>query len=872
MRVMIWNALFLSFVLCYQPFIDAGKKKSSSRLVKRVVDVSKEIDAHDSMAGMHMEHEQPKVDTAMAGMHMEHEQPAAVAPTVQKAEAVAPVTMQPETQPVVAQAVTAEKKVETAMPKVAGKTQQAAPDISDIDRAKQQIKEAEVELAKLKQLVIAAQAAPSIQDVQQVIELNKRLISVFDKQIREYRARGVSYADPRIKQAQQNIGVAEQELAVYEKQLKSIKSVETSVSPVTGVKKKKELKSDVQSPHAHSAESVGTKSVIVAPLAATAPGNPAAQHAHTPAPIQQKHASAVLATKPKPVSSVALAKGEAAPMSHDHGAAMPTQADAAQPHEHSGTPAATDHMHMPMDKSDSTEQSAAYKNLHAYHSQGLGPSKFKLTPFGYVQTEMSFATRQLSVIQEFQPFLVPIRTFADSSNGNDIEDRSQFIPALHAHAGTLIEGPDVLNAKATADVSLEYYSPFPLNYSPATNPGVAVRIAGIILIHASLFMEWEKTVALFGQTWHPAEDPEVSIALDRVTFFGQLADPMNRLYQIRLTQKVLPQLNFIAALTSNLDFKAAQNLGVVPVQTQNPYWLNFHFQARAKINQNVFAVAADIYTEQPRLFETNQTVLDLDAPLVLTEAVFPTIPTCAPTKAFSVGLPLNPQQKFYATKQSVTSFSMMAFAKIDRDPFVLKLKGLMGSSLGQPLGGFAILNQCVPPLPTLGINPPCDANGTNPFTGAACTIPGAITQCIEPGQIEQPIVRIYGPLRIATFAAGLYLKNKFEPGIFIGVTKNLGSKDKIWPFADLSTSSLHQVALFGGSTLGADFSTFRYVSDLDYTIVVAPRIKWTTAPVSFNLEVEYTRASFGNNTRFATIDCSAPVECLRFIFEANYNF
>ncbi|MDR3550339.1 MAG: hypothetical protein P4L31_02930 [Candidatus Babeliales bacterium] len=851
MKKISFGALLLYFLACFQLSMSACfQKKSSSRLVKHVDGLSNEIDAHDSMVGMHMDPEKP-------------------APVVQS-EAPNPVVAQA---PVV-QAVVSEKKVESEMSKGTVKFEQAAPDISAIDRAKQQIKDAELELAKLKQLVAAAQAAPAVEDVIQVIELNKKLIAVFDKQIREYRAHGASYSDPRIKQLRQNIGNAEQELDLYEKQLKSIKPVITATPTVEIVKKKTELKSDVQSPHAHNAAPVQVKSVAAASL------------------MKHEHALAVLPTKPMQhaehnnAASMVSAHSTvpAAPMSHDHAAAMPAQAGAAP----------MDHMNMPpLPAGSSVEESAAYKNLHAYHSQGLMPSQFKLTPFGYIQNEISYATRQLSVIQEFQPFLVPINAAIDA-NGVDVENRSQFIPALHAHIGTLITGPEVMDAKASGDVSLEFYAPFPLNYAPATDPGLAVRIAGIILIHASMFVEWKKTVLLLGQTWHPGEDPEVSIAGDRVTFFGTLSDPMNRLYQIRLTQKVLPQFNFIAALTSNLDFKAAQNLGIDKDQIQNPFWLNFHFQARAKINQNVFALAADIYTEQPRLFETTQLVLDDDAALVLDTQVFPpSLSTCAPqTKAFSAGN-FNNSAAIFATKQSVTSFSMMAFAKVDRDPFVFKAKVLAGSSLGHPLGGFAIMNNCTSPTPVLNTNNECVVTGVNTCldtTLSDCMGTGACTvitpqPCIVPSAIASSYqaIRGYGPMRIATFASEIYLKNKIEPGIYIGVTKNLGSKDQIWDFQDLSP--LHQkcsatnpesllLCLADNGEINA--SIFKYVSDLDYTILIAPRIKWTIAPVMFSAEIEYTKASYVNSgavlTKFGTVTCSKPVDVIRFVLEGSFNF
>lgn len=811
-------------------------------------------------------------------------------------------------------------------------------------------KPAEIHLAKLNTLLNSTKASASQQNVSEIIDINKKLISIFDKEIQEFRSHGISYDDSRIKQLEVQIEDAQKKIDTYHKQLKSnlptidakknipnAKQDITSKNPIGGhyhqitsdqkLSKKPIAKIDstqirqvvahdhVATPAKISTVQAPKKNYIVSHDEASSHAMGAMlmpkTNAQTTAPTisdHQHHESLPATASPSGNASAAPGQAVAAAsptamQDHAiaHGATAARVIGGASPvdiKDHSAGHGGADahsgmgDMHMPPAGSN-VEDSAAYKNLHAYHSQGLGPSKFKLTPFGYVQNEMSYATRQLSVIQEFQPFLVPINAAIDKNN-KDLEDRSLFIPALHAHVGALIDGPDVLGAKASGDISLEFYAPFPLNYAPATDPGVSVRIAGIILVHASMFIEWEKTVLLLGQTWHPGEDPEVSIAGDRVTFFGALADPMNRLFQIRVTQKVTPQFNFISAFTSNLDFKAAQNLGTEMDQTQNPYWLNFHFQARAKFDRNVFAIAADIYTEQPRLFETTKLVLDDDARSLLYTQVFPgDIQTCAPaTRAFSAGNFFD-GESIFSTKESVTSFSMMGFAKVERDSFVFKAKALVGSSLGHPLGGFTVIDQCASPTPVLNTDNACQLQGTNVcFDESSDQCAGSIActtsipqPCIVPSAVaaDYKAIRGYGPMRLATFAAGIYLKNKIEPGIFFGFTKNLGSKEKIWPFHDLSP--IHQACdaptnpngsagiLCLGPQGRMNASLFKYVSDLDYTIVISPRIKWTIAPVTFSAEVEYTRAAYGlMSTYGAVTGCSVPVDVIRFILEGSFNF
>jgi len=900
MRVMFWSILF-GVVITYPHINFCNKKQRSNNnaLCNKVDALLKEIDvvyeSHDHGGGheAHASHDHGGHDAAPA-TPVATPAPAPQTMSMPETKTVSPASLTKDS----AQAKTQESKKEAP-----------SNGLSDIDKAKQQIKLAEAEISKLKELVKAAEATPVASDIKKIVELNKDLIKVFEKQIQDYRARGVPYVDPKIQQAQKNISIAERELLLYEKQLKEQKKLALKVvksqattteqvaksAPEPTAQKTEKSKEETKSSDAHAH---GAAPATTTPSEHSHGGAPATSA--TPAAASGEHAHG------QPAVALAKAGGTqtSAPAEHSHGAAAPANSNAqasplpplyrigtdtpvinaytpelnsAEPaggHAHGvpgektgGAPAAPDaHAHGAPSPAvgltpglAAVELSEAYKNAHAFHATGLTPSQFKFSPFGFVQSEVSYATRQMLALQEHQIFLVPAEEALDRL-GDDVEDRSQFFTSLHVHTGALISGPEikVLNAKPTADISFEYYGPLPLNYAPLASPAYNVpqitptfdaKIGGEFLVHGTLYLEWEKTTLLFGQTWHPGADPIVAVADSRVTFFGQLADPLNRFFQVRATQKAGNNLEFIAALCQYIDNKAKFNLGVEVEQTNNIAWFNFHFQARAHIGKNVFALAADIYTEQPRLFENAKLVLDQDVVSIGIDDVFPPCPDgecLCPAAERGTTSSFQDSCGVIATKLAVSSFSMMGFAKIDRDPIIAKAKILVGSNLGHPFGGFAILNDCSAQDP-----------------------------------VKDTGIRVYGPLRIATLALDVCIKSKFEPGLYVGITKDIGSSEQVWKFQDTSPSHIPctNEDIATGNTVNClttqdrlSISIFRYFQDLDYTVVIAPRLKWNLPPVTFSAEIEYTKAGYGQITDYGRVTCVEPIECTRFLVEAYFNF
>ncbi len=92
--------------------------------------------------------------------------------------------------------------------------------------------------------------------------------------------------------------------------------------------------------------------------------------------------------------------------------------------------------------------------------------------------------------------------------------------------------------------------------------------------------------------------------------------------------------------------------------------------------------------------------------------------------------------------------------------------------------------------------------------------------------------RTYTPLRAITWWLDTYyeLPYHLEPGLFVGYSKNLGSKDSL--YIDPLTN---QPIIYA----------FPNAEKIDYLLRTSPRIRWYQDPVLIGFELEYTQSSSG---------------------------
>ncbi len=115
-------------------------------------------------------------------------------------------------------------------------------------------------------------------------------------------------------------------------------------------------------------------------------------------------------------------------------------------------------------------------------------------------------------------------------------------------------------------------------------------------------------------------------------------------------------------------------------------------------------------------------------------------------------------------------------------------------------------------------------------------------------------LRTWVPLQTLSWYVEFIKEGYLEPGLFLGIVKNLGATKTIVP----GSESL--VTLFG---IGINIDTvFR----------VAPRLRWYVNSFIVGVEYEYTRAAYGTPDNYGRIINTVPVANNRFLFATYYVF
>ena len=99
----------------------------------------------------------------------------------------------------------------------------------------------------------------------------------------------------------------------------------------------------------------------------------------------------------------------------------------------------------------------------------------------------------------------------------------------------------------------------------------------------------------------------------------------------------------------------------------------------------------------------------------------------------------------------------------------------------------------------------------------------------------------------------------FNPGIFIGVSKNLGASKKI-DHDSVGPDGIINRKIFG------------FANDVDTVFRISPRLSGKINSIVFSGEVEYTRANFGTITNKGTVINTRPAELIRCTFASYYYF
>ena len=391
-------------------------------------------------------------------------------------------------------------------------------------------------------------------------------------------------------------------------------------------------------------------------------------------------------------------------------------------------------------------------------------SSFGIKFTGFVKTDVIYDSRQTVAAREGHFNLYPSNEDFDAY-GEDINAKSNFnMLSIQTRLKGVITGPDAFGAKTSALIEGAFFG--------QTNGDVN----GFRLRHAFAKLNWENTELLVGQYWHAMFITDCfpgTVSFNTGTPF----QPFSRNPQIRLTHKA-NDVKFVFAAMSQRDFASTGPMGGGSQYLRNNTLpeLNFTFQYHKKNsngNEFLLGAGADYLSLTPRI-ETPEG---------------------------------------YATNESVSSFSFMAFMKIKANNITWKLEGVLGQNTTHltMLGGYA---------ETDIINP--------------------TTQDFE-----------YTPLNTLSVWTEIHTNGKdFQAGLFAGYTKNNGFDEELDPAG----------------------SIYARGANIDYVYRIAPRLIFNSGKMRFAGEIEYTAAAYGTTQDDVTVANTNLVGNLRFLVGVHYFF
>ncbi|MDF1547010.1 MAG: hypothetical protein P1P88_04265 [Bacteroidales bacterium] len=392
--------------------------------------------------------------------------------------------------------------------------------------------------------------------------------------------------------------------------------------------------------------------------------------------------------------------------------------------------------------------------------------KFTAKFNGFVKSDFFWDTRQTVSAREGHFLLYPQPVFEDA-DGNDINSKSNFnFLSIQSRIGVDFTGPDVFNAKTSAKIEGDFFA--------QANDNINL----FRLRHAFVKLNWPKTELLFGQSWIPMF---ITGCFPGTVSFntGTPIQPFGRSPQIRATYTI-EKVKLIGILSSQRDFA---NVG--PAGPTGDYLRN----------SGIPAIDVQMHYQQDNKEAGTAFLFGIGGGY---KTIVPRIKTV----------------QNYSTDDNVSSFSGIAFLKIQLPAITLKFEGVFGQNIDNVLsiGGYAVKD-------------------------SIDLIRGYVN---------------YTPSNTLSFWTDIHTNGKFQAGIFAGFTKNNGFSDDI----------VAPSTIFGRGT--SIESLFR----------VSPRMVYSMEHIRFALEGEFTAANYGDGTYDAKgiPQNTTQADNLRLLFSVYYFF
>ena len=238
---------------------------------------------------------------------------------------------------------------------------------------------------------------------------------------------------------------------------------------------------------------------------------------------------------------------------------------------------------------------ALLKRIETLEAEKNKPKEWDVSVYGWVRTEYNFDSRQSAYSREYNLNLFPLDEKLDA-NGKDINEAgaSNFL-AITTRVGIKFKGPDVWGAKATGNIEADFFGNTELNKTSAGSGSTGL----LRLRHATATLSWTKTAVTFGQTWYPTFIPEVFPGVANFNT-GILFNPFGWAGQIKVSQKITPELSLNVVAYKDREFQTANAVGAsTNSATFNSSMPTFHGQLQYKGKNIIAGVGAEYQSLKP---------------------------------------------------------------------------------------------------------------------------------------------------------------------------------------------------------------------------------------------------------------------------------
>ncbi|PID89684.1 MAG: hypothetical protein CSB01_00560 [Bacteroidia bacterium] len=280
-------------------------------------------------------------------------------------------------------------------------------------------------------------------------------------------------------------------------------------------------------------------------------------------------------------------------------------------------------------------------NIAAQKQETENEQKIKTQFSGFIKSDLIYDSRQTFEAVDGLYTVYPKDKLLDD-NGNDLNAKDNInMLSISSRISLKISAPDVLGAKTTGYLEGDF---------TARSNSNSIRMR-----HAYVKLNWKKTEALFGRTWHPLFVEEVFPSVLALNT-GVPFQAFNRSPQIRIRYNFTKQLDALFAAIYQNDYCSFGPNGRSAEYIRNAKIPNLHLQLKWKSKLATFGLAGDYKKLMPR---TNIK---------------------------------SPQNKTYETSTTIASYALMAYFKIKKSIFEFKTKTMLGQNLSEHLltGGYAV--------------------------------------------------------------------------------------------------------------------------------------------------------------------------------------